>query len=260
MARRDQRQQAGKIRAQAPVRLDHDGLLAGMGGCRRDHRPAADRVRQGRELGGIGGGAGTSSLRVAGGDDARRAQFTEALGVGRRAREAEVEALQQIGDRVRQIAPAPERVFRQPAIDQDHRHAAPRRLDHHVRPQIGFHEQRQIGLPVIEEAAHEARHIERHELMDDAARQPLLGQPARGDGAGGHQHVDAARADALDQAAARSPVRRRWRHAARPADPAAARCGLRRAVRSRARCSLPRLSRRASSSGANGVAAADNSR
>ncbi len=52
---------------------------------------------------------------------------------------------------------------------------------------------------MVEEAAHEARHVERHELMDDAARQPLLGEPARGDGAGGHQHGDAARADALDQ-------------------------------------------------------------
>ena len=97
------------------------------------------------------------------------------------------------------IAPAPERVFRQPAVDQDHRHAAPRRLDHDVRPQFGFHEQREIGLPMIEETAHENRHVDRHELMDDAARQPLLGEPAGGDGAGGHQHVDLARVDALDQ-------------------------------------------------------------
>ena len=97
------------------------------------------------------------------------------------------------------MPPAPERILRQPAVDQDHRHAAPRRLDHDVRPQIRFHEQRQVGLPVIEEAAHEMRHVERHELMDDAARQPLLGEPARGDGAGGHQHADLARVDALDQ-------------------------------------------------------------
>ena len=75
MARRDQRQQPGKIPAQAPVRLDHDALFAGMGGCRRDHRPAADRILQRRELGAIGGRRRHVELEIAGGDDARRAQI-----------------------------------------------------------------------------------------------------------------------------------------------------------------------------------------
>jgi len=52
---------------------------------------------------------------------------------------------------------------------------------------------------VIEKTPHEHRYVEWHELMDDAARQPLLGEPAGGDGAGGHQHVDLARVDTLDQ-------------------------------------------------------------
>ena len=232
-----------------------------MGGGRGDERAAADRVLQGRKLGPVGGRRRHVELEIAGGDDMRRAQFAEPLGVGRRARQAEIEPPQQRADGARRIAPAPERALRQPAVDQDHRHAALRRLDHHVRPQIGFHEQRQIGPPVLEEAAHEVRHVDRHELMDDAARQPLLGQPAGGDGAGGHQHVDLARADALDQrqhadqfadARAVQPDQRsgRPRHAR-----------LRRAARAGARrCSLPRRSRRASNSGVNGGIAAENSR
>ena len=51
---------------------------------------------------------------------------------------------------------------------------AARRLHHQVRPQVGFHEQREIGPPMVEEAPHVARHVDRHELVDDAARQPLL--------------------------------------------------------------------------------------
>ena len=181
MARRDQRQQPGKIRAQAPVRLDHDRFSspAWVEAAAITGRPAIAFCKA-ASLARIGGRRRHIELEIAGGDDMRGAPNSlEALGVGRRARQAEIEPPQQVDDRVRQIAPAPERALRQPAIDQDHRHAAPRRLDHHVRPQIGFHEQREIGLPMIEEAAHEARHVERHELMDDAVRQPLLGQPAR---------------------------------------------------------------------------------
>ena len=34
---------------------------------------------------------------------------------------------------------------------------------------------------MLDEAAHEARRVERHELMDDVSRQPLLGEVAGGD-------------------------------------------------------------------------------
>jgi hypothetical protein len=170
-----------------------------MGGGRRDHRPAADRGSQGLKLGRIGRRRRHVELEIAGGDDMRRAQFVQAFGVGRRASKTEIEPPQQVDDRVRQISPVPQGAFRQPAIDQDQRHAALRCLDHHVRPQIGFHEQREVRVPMIEEAAHEARHVERHELMNDAARQPLLGKPAGCDGAGSDQHADFALRDALDQ-------------------------------------------------------------
>ena len=199
MARRDQRQQAGEIAAQSFMRVDHRAFLAGMGRGRRDQRAGADFILQRVELCPVGRRRRHVELEIAGGDDARRAQGGQALGVARRARQTKVEAAQQIDDGCAQIAPAPERILRQPRIDQDHRHGARRGLDDHVGPQVLFHEQREVRLPMVEEAAHEARHVERHELMDDAARQPLLGQPARGHRSGGHQHADPARAQPLDQ-------------------------------------------------------------
>ena len=114
-------------------------------------------------------------------------------------REAEIEAAQQRGNRGRREPPAIERALRQPAIDEDQRNAALRAHHDQVRPQIGFGEQREVGLPMIEEARDEPRRIERHELVDDARRQPLLGELRRGDGAGCDQHVEILRDDALDQ-------------------------------------------------------------
>ncbi len=71
--------------------------------------------------------------------------------------------------------------------------------------------------------------------MDHAWRQPLAGQFARGHGSGGHQHARRRARRCARSAAARSPVRRRWPHAARPAVPAAARIRVRRAARRAAR-------------------------
>ena len=52
---------------------------------------------------------------------------------------------------------------------------------------------------MIEEAADEARNVDRDELMHDAARQALLCEIARCNGAGRDQDGDAARANPLDQ-------------------------------------------------------------
>ena len=52
---------------------------------------------------------------------------------------------------------------------------------------------------MIEEPPDETRRVERHELVDGALRQPLLGEIGRGHGAGGAQHVEFLLADALDQ-------------------------------------------------------------
>ena len=52
---------------------------------------------------------------------------------------------------------------------------------------------------MIEEAADEARNVDRHELMHDPARQALLGEIARCNGAGRDQDGDVAGANPLDQ-------------------------------------------------------------
>ena len=68
-----------------------------------------------------------------------------------------------------------------------------------VRPQVGFGEQREVRLPVLDEARRIARRVERDELVDHVGRQALVGEPRRRDGAGGDQHIEIARPDALDQ-------------------------------------------------------------
>src|SRR5262245_56645525 len=87
----------------------------------------------------------------------------------------------------------------QAGIDQDHRDASLRGLYHHVGPEFGFDKQREIRLPMIEKTADEAGNIERDELVNHAAAEPLFGKTARGDGACCDQHANAARPDPVDQ-------------------------------------------------------------
>ena len=174
-------------------------FFARMGRGGGDHRAVADRRAQLRELVGSAGGAGTSSLRLPvvttrGAPSSRSARRRRRLRARQRSKRS-----QQRADRARHTPPAPERALRQPAVDQDQRDAALGARHDQVRPQIGFDEQREVGLPVVEEARDEARRVERHELMDHAGRQPLRGELRGGDRAGRHQHGDLARADALDQ-------------------------------------------------------------
>src|SRR5215471_17712564 len=52
---------------------------------------------------------------------------------------------------------------------------------------------------MVVEALNEARHIERHELMDDGLRQPLLGHIRGAYRPGGAEHGEILAADTLDQ-------------------------------------------------------------
>ena len=52
---------------------------------------------------------------------------------------------------------------------------------------------------MVEETRDELRRIERDELVHGACRQALLGERRRGDGAGGDEHGEILRADALDE-------------------------------------------------------------
>ena len=129
-------------------------------------------------------------LEIAGGGDARRAEVAVARSVGRRLRQAQIEAAQERRDHARRVAPAIVRALRHPAVDHDERDVALRAHQDQVRPQVGFGEQREIGLPMVEEARHEARRIERHVLVDHRWRQPLQGELRRGDGARGDEDVE----------------------------------------------------------------------
>ena len=96
-------------------------------------------------------------------------------------------------------APAVEGTLRQAAVDQDQRDAALLGGDDQVGPQVGLDQQREVGLPIVEEALDEARRIERHELMDDGFRQPLLRDAGRADGPGRAENRELLFAEAFDQ-------------------------------------------------------------
>src|SRR5262249_25372980 len=84
-------------------------------------------------------------------------------------------------------------------IDQHHGYAARRCLDHQVRPEFRFHEQSEIGTPVLEEPADVPRNVEWDELMDHAALQALFSKPTRGHGSRCHKHAESTRPDPVDK-------------------------------------------------------------
>ena len=199
MTRRYDGQQICKSPACSAVRRDDELLLARMRGGGGEQRAAADRGPERGERAFFGRRRRRVELEIAGDHGARGAQRMQPLRIHRRAREHQIEAVQQVADRARQQLPAAERALRQPRIDQRHRHAARGGLDQRVRPQFGFDEQRELWPPVLEKARGKTRHVERHELMDDAGGQALRGDAARRDRAGGDEHAVPARAEPLDQ-------------------------------------------------------------
>ena len=185
--------------AQPPVRGDDRGLLAVMGRSRGDHRAHADGQFQLPQHCFIDRRRRHVELEIAGRGYARRAERAVALRVGARLGEAEIEARQQRRDHARHHLPAVKRALREPAVDHDHRDFAAPGFHDQIGPQIGFDEQRQIGPPMIEEAADIARRVERDELVQHARRQAMLGQRRRRHRARGDEDGKFLRADAFDQ-------------------------------------------------------------
>src|SRR5262245_59707503 len=173
------------------MRLDQRDLLAGMGRGSGDLGPSVDRRAQRRQTDGIGGRVGHVELEIAGVDDMRRPELAVTLGMRGRLREAKIEAAKQRGDRGGNAPPALKRALGDAAVDQDQGDAALGALHDQIGPEVGLDEEREVGLPVVEEALDEARRIENYELMDHALRQPLLGEIGRRDGAGGAQYTEA---------------------------------------------------------------------
>ena len=98
MARRHDRQQAGKALPQAANRIDDDGFLARMGRGGGDHRALAHHRADRGELAGIDRRRRHVELEIAGHADARRAELGIALGVRLGLREAEIEAAEHRAD------------------------------------------------------------------------------------------------------------------------------------------------------------------
>ncbi len=95
MARRDDRQQAGMVGRDQPMRRGGDLLFAGMGAGGEPKRTRPDRPAQRRQRCRVGGERGGGRLQIA---DARHrggAQLAEPLGLRRVLRQAKGEGLQQ---------------------------------------------------------------------------------------------------------------------------------------------------------------------
>ena len=163
-------------------------VLARMGAGRDPDRAAGGHAVEDGEGVGVGRRGRHVEFEIAGDADPRRAELRQPLGIGLRLRQAGLEAGQKEARRLGPLVPAREGALRHPAVDHHHRHAAALRLDQQVGPDLGFADQAELGAPVVEEAAHVARHVERQVLMDGPGRQARRQKPCRGDRAGGHQH------------------------------------------------------------------------
>ena len=203
------------------------------------------------------GGGLASNLRLPATADPRRAEPRRAArrrpGSGRgRARSARASARATCGS----ARPAPEGALRHAPVDEDERNAAPLELEDGVRPDLGFGDEREVRPPVVEEAAHVARRVERHELVHGAGRQAAGDELGRGPGAGGDEDVQAAPDQALDHRHERERLAD-----ARPVQPGEARhAGARRPAMPRrsprrSRSSLPRRMRHTRSAAAAGSSA-----
>ncbi len=181
------------------MRLDDRRLLARMGGSRDQHLTLADCLLHFGELFLVGRRRRHVELEIAGHSHDRHAEFRIALGIECRLREADVELAENGGRGALERTPGLERFFRHAAVDQQQRNARLGTRDDQVRPQIGFDENAEIGLPVRQKAVDETRRIERDELVQHVFRQPAFGDLGGGHSAGGNQHPHMALAQLADQ-------------------------------------------------------------
>ena len=261
MTRHDDGQQAREIGRQTPVRVEHDVLLARMCGRREHDRTALHRLFQLRQLLRISRRRRHVELEVAGVEHVRAAERGETIGVALRLHQAHLEPGEQRRHRRRRRAPALERALRHPPVDDDHRNAALGSGEDEIGPEIGFHEQREARLPVIEEARHEARRVVGDELVNDVgrkapARRSQPRSPCRmSAGCGCSSPASARPAPAT---ASTSPTLAPWIHTSGPGGRSVALKPLRSPTR--ASSSLPRFRRCLTSAPASGVATVDSER
>src|SRR6516165_3870882 len=197
--RRDHGEQTRKRVAQPPVRVDQRCFLPGMGGCSGDDGALLERRPElGKGLR-VDGRLRHVELEITGCGNARSTEIAIAFGVGCRLREAEIKGSQQSGDGAGSPSPTLEGSLGKAAIDQKQWNTAPCACRNQIWPEVGFYEDREIGVPVIEETVHESRRVQRHELMNRSRRQAQLSYSGRGDGAGSAENAEPLVADARDE-------------------------------------------------------------
>ena len=164
-------------------------LLAGMGRGGEPERAVGGIGGDARQLAFIAREGRRGGLQIADAGRGNGAEAAKALGLGVVLREAQLETGEQRADQAWQPLPAAQRALRHAAVQQQQRRAGAVGLGDEVGPELGFDPEREIGPPMLEEAPHIGRAVDRDILMPGAIRrQAMRQQPCRGDGAGRHQH------------------------------------------------------------------------
>jgi hypothetical protein len=201
VARNDEGHQSGRPGRGGPVGCGDLFLFARVGGGRQPARagpqgrfqvtahPGLVRQRRGGEL------------QVSRTSGFRRAEPAEALPILRRLGQDQREALQQAADQRPEAAPGTKGAGRHAAVDQNQLDAAAPRGGQQIGPELGLHDQAQVGSPVLEKPFHRRGLVDRRELMDHPGRQTLVHEPCRGNRPRGQQELEIGptRPQGLDQ-------------------------------------------------------------
>ena len=197
---RHQQGQGGRDGAcHALMNVENEGLLVGVGRGRDPDGSRPDRPGPGGQFDGIGRRRRNVELEVARHRHPRRTEATEPRRVPFRLREHERQPAKQRADEAGRALPAPVGPSRQPRVDENRLHAAPRHRDERVGPKLRFRQDDDVGLPVVEEALDGAGQVERRELVRGARRQPRRHDAGGGRRSRGEEHVEAARRNGVDQ-------------------------------------------------------------
>jgi hypothetical protein len=172
LPRDDEEEHLGRRVGNGTVGGEGDGLVLGVGRGGKPERPpfqgglhigACGRVVGERRRGGLEG-AGD-------GDGGGGAECLEVAGGGRVLRGDEIEGSQERRVEPAGAGPAPVGRGIHPRVDEGEGDAARRGVGDEAGPEVLFGPDRQVGPPVVEEAAARTRQVQGKELVDRARRQ-----------------------------------------------------------------------------------------
>ncbi|GJE42012.1 hypothetical protein AEGHOMDF_1182 [Methylobacterium soli] len=185
---------------QSRVGLGHHLVLARMRARRDPDRAVADHLAEIGHLLAVGRGHGRIVFEVARHADPRGAEPGEALRIVLGLRQADGDAGEERLGGAGRALPALEGALRHAPVDEEQRDVAGVERHDRVGPDLGFGHQREIGLPMVEEALDPARRVERHVLVHGPGGQPVADQLGRAPRARGDEDREAAPDHALDEA------------------------------------------------------------